>query len=145
MNNQILRPYLTKYRHKKMSLSEPSLQRFIQFFLFLKFLCMSNKHYTCRYTMLSMFSCKSTFKWTSTQRWQCPIHNGTLKECVYIKYELDMNVYSFENCSFQIVFLRIPTNVTCAFRSPTAGKIKQKHTPFATLKKITISSTLLIR
>ena len=29
---------------------------------------------------------------------------GTLKECVYIKYELDMNVNSFENCLFFIVY-----------------------------------------
>ena len=34
---------------------------------------------------------------SSMQRWQFPIHNVTLKNFVWYKYELDMYVYNLEN------------------------------------------------
>ena len=42
------------------------------------------------------------------QRWKCPNHNGTLKSCVLIKYELQNFENFIFNCSFS-------AKVTCAF------------------------------
>ena len=41
-------------------------------------------------------------KWPSMQRWQCPIDHGAFKKLFLFKYELDINVYDFQNCLFSI-------------------------------------------
>ena len=47
------------------------------------------------------------FKWPSMKRWQCPIHNATLKTCL-MKCELDISISNYRKL---IIF---NTKVTCA-------------------------------